>query len=137
MVTKQRPQSGRTPLELKDKGTGILYYTVGTQGFTTEGEYYIDETIVKQSYNQSVTETLEMQGKVIILRGTLLEEYLNEGFSYIDSDNASTNATRKLKEIEAAKTVVEKENEMLKAAMAEMQNKEKSATVKTKGGSNG
>ena len=135
MSTKQMPKSGKIkPAEI-DKSTGTLYYTIGTQDHTPEGEFFINEEIVKKSYNDSVVEILETQGKVVILRGDVLADFLADGFSFIDDNDASSNSRRKLKESEAAKAEVERKNAELEARLAAFETAATKA-IKTKGGSN-
>lgn len=122
MSANQKPIAVKVSKETLETRRGTLYYTIGTQQMDADGNFFIDDTIVKESFNDSIIQTLAEQGTVVILENGVLNDYLEFGFSYIDSNNASTNVVRKLKEAEAAKVAVEKRNRDLEARLAAFEN---------------
>ena len=118
MSANQKPIAVKVSKETLETRRGTLYYTIGTQQMDADGNFFIDDTIVKESFNDSIIQTLAEQGTVVILENGVLNDYLEFGFSYIDSNNASTNVVRKLKEAEAAKVAAENKNRDLEARLA-------------------
>ncbi len=138
MSTNKRPVAVKAAKKSINKRKGILYYTLGTQQIDAEGNFFIDDTIVKEGFDPKIVETLANKGTIVILEGDVLSDFEAEGFSYIDANNASTNTVRKLKDAEAAKAEVERKNAELEAKLAAMEAKAtKSTASKAKGGSNG
>lgn len=137
MSTNKKPIAvkAKKSKSLTDRGT--LYYTIGTQHIDENNDFFIDDSIVKTGFDNSILQTMAEAGTIVILEGEVLADYKREGFSYIDATNASTNTVRKLKEAEAAKLEIEKRNAELEARLAAIENKtKKPATKTTKGGSN-
>lgn len=136
MSTNKRPVAVRAAKQTIKARKGILYYTIGTQQIDAEGNFFIDDTIVKEGFNPSIVNTLANAGTIIVLEDSVLEDYLADGFSYIDSNNASTNTIKKLKDVEAAKAEVERKNIELEARLASLESKPTKAASKAKGGTN-
>ena len=140
MSTNQRPvpkQKGKKQ-QNKRSTNGTLYYTIGTQRISEEDEFYIDESVVKEGFNLSILHSEAELGKLVILSGEVLADYLSTGFSYIDANNASTNVSRKLKEAEAGRLEAERKAAEAEARFAELEAKTQGkSTSKAKGGSNG
>lgn len=122
MSANQKPIAVKASKETLETRRGTLYYTIGTQQIDADGNFFIDNTIVKESFNDSILHTLAEQGTVVVLENGVLNDYLEFGYSYIDSNNASTNTVRKLKEAEAAKDAVEQRNRDLEARLAAFEN---------------
>jgi tRNA U34 2-thiouridine synthase MnmA/TrmU len=132
MSTKSRPIPGNERGEKITQTRGILYYTIGTHRVDNEGSFYIDETRVKEGFNYDILQSLENEGRIIVLKGNVLTDYISDQFSYIDDDNANSNAVRRLKDAEAAIAELQRKNETLAAQVAETNSK----TSKGKGVSN-
>jgi len=125
----KRPVAVKAAKTLKNNSaTGLLYFTIGTQQIDGEGNFFIDDTIVKESYNRSITTDLANRGIVMILEGDVLDEYKAEQFAYINESGASTASIRKVKEQE--NTIAEMAKKLATFEKA-------SAKSATKGGSNG
>lgn len=135
MSTNTRPVAIKAAKQTLKSRKGILYYTLGTQQIDAEGNFFVDDTVVKEGFYPSIITTLENQGVIVILEGDVLSDFEANGFSYIDADNASTNTVRKLKEAESAKAEVERKNAELEARLAAFETAATKA-IKTKGGSN-
>ena len=116
--------------EKNNSVNGLLYFTVGTQQIDKEGNFFIDDTIVKQSYNRSITMDLASRGIVMILEGDALEEYKADDFAYINESGASTASIRKVKEQQA--TIAE-----MAKKLAAFEKAGVTKTPKPKGGNNG
>jgi hypothetical protein len=125
MLSKQtnlkRPVAYKIGKEVSTSATGIYYWTIGTQQMDIEGNVYIDESIVRESFNADVVNMYAAQGVVVILEGETLEEYLENGFVYIDNGCASTANIRKVKEQEQLLIEKDKKNAELEAKIASMQ----------------
>lgn len=139
MSANQKPIAVKASKQTLETRRGTLYYTIGTQQVDADGNFFIDDTVVKESFNDSIIQTLAEQGTVVILENEVLNDYVDFGFSYIDSNNASTNVVRKLKEAEAAKVAAEQRNKDLEARLAAFEkgsNTTITETAKAKGGTN-
>lgn len=139
MSANQKPIAVKASKQTLETRRGTLYYTIGTQQVDADGNFFIDDTVVKESFNDSIIQTLAEQGTVVILENEVLNDYVDFGFSYIDSNNASTNVVRKLKEAEAAKVAAEQRNKDLEARLAAFEKSSNTTiteTAKAKGGTN-
>ena len=117
----KRPVAYKIGKGVPTSATGIHYWTIGTQQMDIEGNVYIDESIVRESFNADVVNMYAAQGVVVILEGETLEEYLENGFVYIDNGGASTANIRKVKEQEQLLLEKERKNAELEAKIATMQ----------------